>query len=515
MLLKVVKCLGRPKGSTNKKPEQQIQNSNISTELAWGAKVAQDNQIATYDNKSITYKGEIKGFDYEKILREKQARIYELYALSDYFLADPLYKGIIENVFLPFSLSCGWKLSGANEKTKKKYMDFYKSIGFNDITRSIFLQMYKYENVFIYMKPNGSLMTLPVHKIRIADVTVNGEPVLELNVSELKNTSSMGGTVKENFIKTTLARYDGYPDEVKEAIKSGSGQWVQLNPINCFAIQGLKEDWVKYAVPMVASCLKAFAKKALIESYEKSQLALGMRGFLHVQVGDKENMKIVNQDALNANFEVFKNALSGLPIAVTNYMVQSAWKSVDTKSLFDKNKFAEVNSEILSAGGISAIIVSGNSDGGTSFASAQVSMQTAAQRVKQSMDNFAEMMDKINIKLAEILGVTSSKIPEFKFNEIDLTKDGKFRDACFKLWQQGVLSTRTLHEEFSIDHEQELERKKKENEDGYTEIFTLPPSFNNQNGDPDDSKSGAPTKPVSQSKQDKNNSQNAPKPSTT
>ena len=35
-----------------------------------------------------------------------------------------------------------------------------------------------------------------------------------------------------------------------------------MNPENTFVMQGLKEDWIRYAVPMVATCLAAFRRKA-------------------------------------------------------------------------------------------------------------------------------------------------------------------------------------------------------------------------------------------------------------
>lgn len=512
--------MGRPKKAAVQNGHQDNQiievEKNSADELAWGAKVPQIYQISTFDNKNITFRGELKGYDYDKILRDKQKYIYDLYSLSDYFCdKDQIYRGIIKNVYVQFSLSGGYKLTGVNEKTKQRYMDFYKIIGFGDFSRSVFLQLYKYENVFCYLKEDGKLITLPVHKVRIADITVNGEPVIELNITEMKKAVTMTGTTKEDFLKTVKMKYDGYPEEVKSAIAKGDSEWVQLNPENTFYLSGLKEDWLKYAVPMVAACLEPFSKKTLITAYENSQLALGMRGFLHVMVGDKDFNKTINRDALDANVEIFKNALSGLPLAVTNWMVKSEWKSVDTKTLFDKNKYREVNSDILAAGGISSVIVAGDAEGGgsTSFASAQVSMKTAASRIKQNLDNFEEMMDKINLRLSNIMGVTSTKVPNFRFNSVDLLNDGKFREECFKLWQQGVLSTESLHEEYRINHAQEKERKEKENTEKYTEIFTLPPSFNNQKNEEEND--GRPTKEVEDSKQDKNNSQNAPKPSTT
>ncbi|MBQ8616408.1 MAG: hypothetical protein IJX67_00685 [Oscillospiraceae bacterium] len=46
--------------------------------------------------------------------------------------------------------------------------------------------------------------------------------------------------------------------------------WVQLNPENTFVMQDLKEDWTRYAVPLVATCLQAFRRKALIAQYESA-----------------------------------------------------------------------------------------------------------------------------------------------------------------------------------------------------------------------------------------------------
>jgi len=64
-------------------------------------------------------------------------------------------------------------------------------------------------------------------------------------------------------------RLEGFPPEVAEAIKKGS-DWVQLNPENTFCMQDFKEDWTRYAVPMVATCLSAFRRKALIAQYESA-----------------------------------------------------------------------------------------------------------------------------------------------------------------------------------------------------------------------------------------------------
>jgi hypothetical protein len=514
MLAEIKRKRGRP--PKNKSDSTNSLQSQVEEIIAVGADISRLQNIVSYDNKDLTFRGEIKNYNYDNLLKNKQANIIKFMELADYYVdADELVKGIIKGVLVPFSLSCSWKFRGATERTKKKYKEHYNDIGFLDIARNIFFELYTYAQCYVYFMPGGRLITLPPHRVRIADFMAGNEPVLEFNVQELnsKKYSGMSGTVKEDYIKSLSVKYSGYPPEIKEALESGnSNAWIQLNPENVFVLQETKPMWSKYAIPFISSCLKPLAKKALISYYEDVQLNLGCKGFLHVRYGDEKGQEKVNQPQLDATAVVFKNALTNFPLAVTNWKVQAEFLSVDNKnSLFDKSKYSEVNSAILSAGGISSLVVSGQGDGNSSFAQATISVAVTSQRIKQNQNNFEEMMRKFNRKLAEMPGwrVGNEKIPEFKFNEIDLTNDGKFLDACFKLYQQGIIGVESLHENYGFDHEQELERKKKENKENYNDVFTLPPSFNNQTDE-----SGAPVKSVKNSKQDKNNNTNNPKPST-
>ena len=56
-------------------------------------------------------------------------------------------------------------------------------------------------------------------------------------------------------------RLEGFPPEVAEALNAGA-DWVQMTPENTFVMQTLKEDWARYAIPIVATCLAAFRRKA-------------------------------------------------------------------------------------------------------------------------------------------------------------------------------------------------------------------------------------------------------------
>lgn len=86
---------------------------------------------------------------------------------------------------------------------------------------------------------------------------------------------------------------------------------MQLDPANTFVLQDIKEDWMRYAVPMVASCLKAFEKKELISTWENARLKLGMGSFVHVKYGDPDNEVLPDANALRQVSSIFKQAMTG------------------------------------------------------------------------------------------------------------------------------------------------------------------------------------------------------------
>jgi hypothetical protein len=216
---------------------------------------------------------------------------------------------------------------------------------------------------------------------------------------------------------------------------------------------------------------------------------------------------------LDATAKIFQEALNKFPLAVTSHFVEAEFISIDTKGMFDKSKYTDVNAQILSSGGISPLIVSGESNGG-SFAEANINVSTAKQRIKQNQNNFGQMMKKYNKKLADLWRVGKNRIPSFGFNEIDLMDDSQIKTEAFTIWQQGCISRTTLLEEHGYDIEQEYERRKDEDKRGFEELFAPPKNANTMNTDGvnpsvkdvTNPKGGRPEVPLKDSKQDKNNS---------
>ena len=349
-----------------------------------------------------------------------------------------------------------------------------------DRMRSIMYQYFKYANVYVYIMEDGNLITLPVHLVRIANIMVDGEPVVELNCRTIKDDMSQtGAKAQKDFVEDDdlMKKLEGYPPEVADAVKANK-EWVQLNPENTFVLQDLKEDWMRYAVPMVATALSPLARKALIGQYEGALLNLGIRSFVHVTYGDPKEDVMPDINALNQVNNLFRRAMTGNALATTNHLVKAAVVQPDTKNMFDHDKYREVNAEILSAGGISGIIVSGRAEDGSNFASAQVSMQTAAMRIKQARDNFCELMNRVNQRLngsgGGVSRSASTKVPKFTFPPVDLAGNEKFQKTCYTLWKDGVLSTQTVLQVHGYDLDQEVERMKSEQSGDISSVMQRP-----------------------------------------
>ena len=169
---------------------------------------------------------------------------------------------------------------------------------------------------------------------------------------------------------------------------------------------------------------------------------------------------------LNAVNSLFRRAMTGSALATTNHLCKAEVVQPDLNEMFSDDKYRDVNAEILSAGGISGIIVSGRAEDGSNFASAQVSMQTAAMRIQQARDDFCELMNRVNERLngkhGSITHSAPGNIPQFTFPPVDLTDSQRFQEVCRDLWQKGVVSTRTLLQTHGYDMDQEMERKKGE-----------------------------------------------------
>ena len=433
--------------------------------------------IESFNNSNFTFSGDLSGYDYVSILRDKQNNIQNFYQLSDYYTdADPIIHGIVKHVYVPFSTCSDWYLTGAKKKTYALYEEQYKRMRLREKIDSVFLEAWKYNNVCCYLK-DGFLITLPVNKWRIGNTMFDGTPIVEYDCQSIQNEIQMKGySIKEQYAKDSDLNYilKGYPEEIQQAVKRGD-QYAQLNPDNTFVFQGSKEGWQRYAIPFISAALRALSKKELISSYEDAMLNIGKRSFVHVKYGEssKINDVLPDQPQLAAVRKIFLSAMSGTPLAVTNHLATADTVQFDMDDLFQWDKYRGVNRDILSAGGISEVMVTGVSEDGSAFSAAQVSTETAEARINAMRDEFCEMMNKINKRLTEFIPGTYNlkEAPEFHFQPLSIEGKKALRENALALWEKGVVSTDHMLKINGYSLEVERENREKEKKDGTDEAM--------------------------------------------
>lgn len=481
-----------------------------------------DNVTLTYADKDITFTGNLQNYDYSAILKQKQSHIYDIYQLGDYFLdAEELFGSALKCVYVPFSLTDGWYLTGGQDKVRDKYYEWLDRIHFAEKLESWFLQYYLFGNVFFSIQEDGDIVTLPPNLIRISNVMVNGNPMIEINARSIKqDLKKQGQKAWKKFLDDEKldVRLQGYPIEVAEALKKNT-EWVQLDAKRTLTWQGIKPEWQRYAIPMIVMCLKPFAKKALISAWEDAQLQLGIAGFVHASVGaPKDSQIVVDVPILNSVQNITKQAMKASGgLATTQDTVKYEVITPDLNYLFRDDKYKGPNVEILGALGINDTVSSG-SDTSVSFGSSQISTKMVSLRITQARKSFCELMNRIlRVVNGADFGLprsNESKLPHFMMPVADLTQVAAFQNACKQLWEAGVLSDETLLRNYGIDVETEFNKKKKEIDAGYRDVFVKPGS-NSINNNGEEKSPGRPAMDDNERQSDPGNSETGaqPKPS--
>lgn len=469
--------------------EKEINKLTISADepkthmsIALASSMTDRDVTGTFADRDITFSGDLNGFNYDAILRQKQTHIYDIYQLADYFVdSEELFGSAIKHIYTPFSLTDGWFLSGGDERTRDKYTEWLDRIHFEEKLESWFYQYYLFGNVFFSIMDDGDIITMPPNLIRISNVMVNGNPLVEINARSIKqDLKKTGNKAWKKYLDDDelKVRLSGYPAEVSEALRNNK-EWVQLDARRTLTWQNFKPEWARYAIPMVVMCLKPFAKKMLISNWEDSQLQLGIAGFIHAKVGAPINSQVVvDRPILEAVQAVTKTAMKASGgLATTQDTVSYEVITPDLKELFSDDKYASPNAEILGALGISDSVAAGT-DASVSFGSSQISTKLVSLRITEARKSFCALMNRIlRIVNGADFGLprsNESKLPSFEMPNADLTQVAAFQNACKSLWEAGVLSNKTLLKNYNIDSETEFAQKKKEIEAGQNEVFVKP-----------------------------------------
>lgn len=409
-------------------------------------------------------------------------------------LIGKVYETIENNINTDYKLSYKDFSNNRNknkilEKAKEIINDFNSQINIKSLIRKSIPIAYSEGNYTLYLRNkngNYTIDTYPLGVIEISDYEVDGEPYLLCNINELT------GKLRKIYTKTKKGKSlffkdikeeigNNYPEEIYNAYINKE-QYAKLNIKNSgvLRVNNLNR---KYGLTPIFKSLKS---AIMLDTFNKTD-KINAKAKGKKIIFQKLRKEVLGQDGSN-------KALEEMAYAHDSFM--AAWKNdtvVYTGAAFVEDvKYVEpkvdnVNtdtityykSEMMLALGISFL----NQGNQTTFTLANLSVKELMRLINKISEQLEDIIEKWYKLILIENGIDITFSPKISII------DSEFMEMEIKLKLVEILysklncSFETAYSIVGIDIKDELQKRKNENDEGYSEIFFPHPTSYNSNGE--------------------------------
>lgn len=366
---------------------------------------------------------------------------------------------------------------------------FHKETNLNTILSNSIPTVYTEGNCIKYLRTkNGHSIidTYPLGVAIISDYYVNGLPCVLIDMRELKSrlqkTMLKDKRGKPLFFANTKEEIKAnYPKEVYDAfIKKAN--YAKLD-IKRTAVNRFCNMNRKYGVSPV---FKALKPNLMLDTFDKADTINAKakaKKIIH-QVLRKE---VMGQTYERRGLEEMAYAHSNLCAAWKNPTVLYTSPACVEKIVYvepkveatNKDTINQYRSRVTSALGISFL----NTDGEQTVSTANISIKQLMKTINKIAEQEEQAIDRWYSIILEANNIPQEYCPKSHILDAELLEFDMRKDLAEMLYSKFNCSYRTAYEFVGINVEDEAERRKKENELGYDEIFTVHSTSYNSSGD--------------------------------
>ncbi|KAF6626955.1 hypothetical protein H6F38_23140 [Paenibacillus sp. EKM208P] len=447
------------------------------------------NQYSAYLNETSLGKTTITSEELDILADNPQNdlnKIKKINSLVKYFinkddLIGKVYETIESNINTEYRLSYPEAKNGRNENTlettKEVIENFNKQINLKNLMRKSIPLAYVEGNYPMYLRGNkGSYIvdTYPLGVVEVSDYEINGEPYLLINVNELKSRlqktnkkSKRGKSLFFNDLDDEIK--NNYPDEIYVAYKN-KDTYTKLDIRNSGIVR-VNNLNRKYGLTPI---FRSLSSSIILDTYERSDR-------INAKAKGKKILFIkLHKEIMGEHGE--KQSFEEMSYAHTEFM--KAWKNEtvvytgagfveDIKYVEPKTESTNINSvnyhrnKQMTSLGIGFLNV-GN---GQSFTAANISVTELMKTINKISEQLEDILEKWYKVVLEDNGIPLEYCPTIKLIDAEeLDKDLKLKIAEI-LYSKLNASYSTVYGLLGIDVEDEKQRRMKENEEGYDEVF--------------------------------------------
>ena len=372
------------------------------------------------------------------------------------------------------------------EEYKKIIDEFNKQIDIKQLIIDTVLKTYIEGNYIFYLRgdiKNGyGIVNYPLDMIEITSMVIDGEPVVSFKVNELssklnklktqfKNLKTNKLIDIEDVIESQIKR--DYPQEVYDAYV-GKDKVALLNPKN---IGLVRINNLKTGLYGVSPIFKALSPLLILETIDKSdrEILNSRSKKIYYQKTRKELMD-VDGNPLKVN-EIGYSHTNLLQCMKNNTIVYTSMPYVEgleilepKTDLTDSKTKESYIMNVLTALGISFV----SSEGSTSITTVKMVFEELIKMVNRIQKQLEPIINKFYRTVTKDNGYPIEFCPQISI------EDTKMLDTEVKLkitdliYSKLGLSYKTTIEMLGLDYQEELDRRKKENEENIDSEVFLP-----------------------------------------
>lgn len=443
----------------------------------------------------------------ERIFNAPQENIKDIVAYSKYCYRKYGIIMRVVNIIRDFG-SSGIKLSyPTKDKAVEPIIDAYNDrVDMKQLTSDMIFELALTGNLACYDRDGARVDIYPIDQIKVLPLIKNNKQLIAYNTEMTTLTLDSFGKEIDELVKTA------YPKEILEAKKNNT-TYKPLDPEKSYFAKINASQYESYGISVILPAFEDLSHKSLLKEAEKSTANDIINNVMLIKVGDAQNQ--VSGDVVRQYGDIFAGIKGACRVAVP-YYVDISFLQQDTE-VFGKDKFIEIDTDILNTLGVSLTLIRG--EGGGNYAEGMLNFTGLVRTIEGIRNQIPKIVEGLYRAELTRNGINPDKAPTLKFDDVVIDKESRFQ-LVKDLFTTAGLPYQILYEEFDMDFDYVKMIREDENNKKMDSIFkvrSLP--FQGQaninepavetpedNGVPD--KGGAPTKTQSARKTDKTASNN-------
>lgn len=392
-------------------------------------------------------------------------------------------ESIDTNINTEIKLTYGNMEEGRNKKKKfedyKRFIkEFNKEIKVSQLTRNSVTTSYIEGNWISYLrhddKDNYIVDVYPLGVCEISDTMINGEPIILLNIRELRKR--LQKIYKKTRRQKPLIFKDmdeeirmSYPPEVYEAFKNNE-EYAKLDYryTGIIRINNLNR---KYGVSPI---LRAYADLAMLDTFADAD-RVNSKAKAKKIIHQKMRKEVMGED-YNKDFfpemgyahENFMNAFKQKTVVVTSPPTVESIAYVEPKvEMTSKDTYNIYRSKVLSTLGIQFLMDSGSQ----SVSTASISVTQLMRTINTITEQLEDVLGKWYRQITLDNGYPIDFAPDVQVIDSEQLEGDIKQSLATLLFSTLNSSYTTAFEILGIDINDEVQKRQHENELGYDDVF--------------------------------------------